>query len=67
MTRDKSISTYADNGIAFSGFHLFPLYFSSGPYIVKKKERNAFHDKQVVFESRYNICINDNMNINMQY
>ncbi len=37
--RDKSTSTYADNGIAYSCFHLFPLYFSCGPYILKKKRK----------------------------
>ncbi len=31
--KDESTSAYADNGIAYSCFHLFTLYFSCGPYI----------------------------------
>ncbi len=48
--REKSTSTY-NNGLAYSCFHLFPLYFSCGPYILKKRN-NVFCVKQVVFESR---------------
>ncbi len=49
-TRDESTSTYADNGIAYSCFHLFPLHFSCGPDILKMR-RNVLRVKQVVFES----------------
>ncbi len=40
--RDESTSTYADNGIACSCFHSFPLYFSCDPYILKKREEMYF-------------------------
>ncbi len=41
-TRDESTSTYADNDIAYSCFHLFPLYFSCGPYILKKNKQETY-------------------------
>ncbi len=34
--RETNLLQHADNGIAYSCFHLFPLYFSCGPYILKK-------------------------------
>ncbi len=37
--REETTSTYADNSLAYSCFHLFPLYFSSGLYILKKNKR----------------------------
>ncbi len=42
IKRDESTSTYAENGIAYSCFHLFPLYFSWGPYSEKKLEETYF-------------------------
>ncbi len=39
---DESTSTYADKGIAYSRFHLFTLYFSCDPYILKKIEEMYF-------------------------
>ncbi len=38
--RDKetNLHQHVDNGIAYSRFHLFPLYVSCGPYILKKRE-----------------------------
>ncbi len=38
--RDESTSTYADDGTEHIHFHLFPLYFSCGPYILKKEKKN---------------------------
>ncbi len=39
---ERRISTYADNDIGYTCFHLFPLYFSCGPYLVKKWEEAYF-------------------------
>ncbi len=46
---DESTSTYADKGIAYRRFHLFTLYFSCDPYILKKIEEMYFVLKRFFF------------------
>ncbi len=44
------LSETTDTTYAYSCFHLFPLYFSCGPYILKKREEMYFVLNRLFFK-----------------